>query len=82
VIKRCEPLLFFQSLVQIADNVAEGIIDEVAYMGNLSVYRVRLKSGKIVKATLPNLDRDTEQFDWDEQVYVSWKPKSGLVLLS
>ncbi|MDE0282884.1 MAG: polyamine ABC transporter ATP-binding protein [Gammaproteobacteria bacterium] len=64
------------------DNVAEGIIDEVAYMGNLSVYRVRLKSGKIVKATLPNLDRDTEQFDWDEQVYVSWKPKSGLVLLS
>ena len=65
-----------------ADNVAEGIIDEVAYMGNLSVYRVRLKSGKIVKATLPNLDRDTEQFDWDEQVYVSWKPKSGLVLLS
>ena len=65
-----------------ADNVAEGIIDEVAYMGNLSVYRVRLKSGKIVKATLPNLDRDTEQFVWDEQVYVSWKPKSGLVLLS
>jgi len=64
------------------DNTTIGKIAEIAYMGNLSVYRIRLKSGKMVQATLPNLDRDTEQFTWEEEVFVSWKPNSGLVLLS
>ena len=51
-------------------------------MGNLSIYRVGLASGKIViKVTLPNLDRDTEQFRTSEEpVFLSWKPSSGVVL--
>ena len=64
------------------DNVAAGQIDEVAYMGNLSIYRVRLASGKVIQATLPNLDRNTEQFTWEENVFLTWKPNSGLVLMS
>jgi putrescine transport system ATP-binding protein len=62
------------------ENATAGKIDEVAYMGNLSIYRVRLESGKMAQVTLPNLDRDTEQFTWDEDVFLSWKPNSGLVL--
>ncbi len=64
------------------DNVTVGKIGEIAYMGNLSIYRIQLKNGKMVQATLPNLDRDTEQFTWDEEVFVSWKSSSGLVLTS
>ena len=51
-------------------------------MGSLSIYRVRLNSGKMVQATLPNLERHTEQFTWDEEVFLTWKPDSGLVLTS
>jgi len=64
------------------DNVAVGKIGEIAYMGNLSIYRIHLKSGKMVQVTLPNLDRDTEKFTWDEEIFVSWKSNSGLVLIS
>jgi putrescine transport system ATP-binding protein len=64
------------------ENSTLGKIDEVAYMGNLSIYRIRLKSGKIIQATMPNLDRDTKQFTWNEEVFLSWKPNSGLVLTS
>lgn len=65
-----------------SENSTVGKVDEVAYMGNLSIYRIRLESGKMVQATLPNLDRNTEQFSGDEEVFLSWKPNSGLVLTS
>ncbi len=62
------------------DNVTFGTITEVAYMGSLSIYRVQLPTGPMVQVTQPNLDRDTEQFTWDDEVFLSWKPYSGLVL--
>ncbi|ASJ74049.1 ABC transporter ATP-binding protein [Granulosicoccus antarcticus] len=62
------------------DNVAYGTIIEVAYMGSLSIYRIQLKAGPMIQVTQPNLDRDTEQFTWDDEVFLSWKPYSGLVL--
>ncbi len=62
------------------DNVTRGVIEEVAYMGSLSIYRIRLSSGVMVQATQPNLDRDTRQFTWEDEVYLSWNPYSALVL--
>lgn len=62
------------------ENVTRGVIDEVAYMGSLSIYRIRLANGRIVQATQPNLDRNTRQFTWDDPVYLSWSPYSALVL--
>ncbi len=62
------------------DNVTFGAIAEVAYMGSLSIYRIQLKSGPMIQVTQPNLDRDTEQFTWDDEVFLSWKSYSGLVL--
>ena len=64
------------------ENTAAGRIEEVAYMGNLSVYRVALQTGKVVQVSMPNLDRDTEQFSASDSVFVSWKPSSGVVLVS
>ncbi|MEM7224572.1 MAG: ABC transporter ATP-binding protein [Pseudomonadota bacterium] len=64
------------------ENATTGQVDDVAYMGNLSIYRVTLASGKTVQVTLPNLDRNTEQFGSEEPVYLSWKPNSGVVLTS
>jgi putrescine transport system ATP-binding protein len=65
------------------DNVVEGVVEDIAYMGDQSSYRVRLKTGKIVRLTRTNRDRGEEApITWDETVYLSWGPFSGVVLAS
>ncbi len=58
-----------------------GVVDDFAYLGNLSLYRVRLESGKMVQVSAQNRRRSAERFvEWDDQVWVSWRPRSGVVL--
>jgi putrescine transport system ATP-binding protein len=64
-----------------AANALRGMVDEVLYLGGQSIYRVRLESGKAVKASKPNLDRhEAGAISWDEPVWVSWEPNAGVVL--
>ncbi len=63
------------------DNAFAGTVEDVAYMGNLSIYRVRLDTGTLVKVTRANLSRYAEDaITWDERVWVSWEDTSGVVL--
>jgi len=56
-------------------------VEDVAYMGNLSVYRLKLASGKYVHATRGNLARfEEDQITWHEDVWASWDDKAGVVL--
>ena len=62
-------------------NLTRGIVREIAYLGNLSNYLIELRSGKLVRATLPNLTRRTElPLTWDDEVYLSWQPNVGVVV--
>lgn len=64
-------------------NVVEGTVEDVAYMGSLSIYRINLDSGKQIKVTQPNLDRAAEDpILWDQRVFVSWGNSAGVVLPS
>jgi putrescine transport system ATP-binding protein len=64
-----------------AANAVEGMVDEVLYLGGQSIYRVRLASGKAVKASKPNLERHGEgAISWDEPVWLSWEATAGVVL--
>jgi putrescine transport system ATP-binding protein len=63
-------------------NRAAGVVREIAYTGDLSIYQIDLDSGTRVKITAPNLTRLTElPFTWEERVWVSWRPGSGTVLV-
>ena len=65
------------------DNCLQGVIEDIAYMGSLSVYRVKLSSGFEVRVTQPNFARDGgERFTWGDSVYLSWGDDSGVVLTS
>lgn len=65
------------------DNTANGVIEEIAYMGSLSVFKVRLSSGKEIRVTQPNFDREMgERFTWDDQVFLTWDEDSSVVLTS
>ncbi len=64
-------------------NWTQGVIKEIAYLGDISIYYVQLASGKIVMATLPNLLRLSERnFKWDDTVYLFWRSENSLVLTS
>ncbi|MCC6305700.1 MAG: ABC transporter ATP-binding protein [Rhodobacteraceae bacterium] len=64
-----------------AFNRVPGVVDEIAYLGNLSIFRVRLDSGKMVRATRANVARvDEEATSWGDRVWVSWTDTAGVVL--
>ncbi len=62
-------------------NVVAGTVLELAYLGERSICHVRLDSGKIVKASLPN-ERCFGGLDVaaGETVFVSWAPASSILL--
>jgi putrescine transport system ATP-binding protein len=63
------------------ENAFVATVDEVAYLGNLSIYRLRLAGGKVLRAAKPNLARhDEDAISWDEKVWVSWDDDAGVVL--
>ncbi len=65
-----------------SENCTTGIVQDIAYMGDVSIYNVKLDSGKLVKVTQPNLFRHAEEsITWDDRVYLHWHPASGVVLL-
>jgi putrescine transport system ATP-binding protein len=63
------------------DNWGCGIVRDIAYMGDVSVYLIRLDSGKVVRVTQPNIFRHAEdRVTWDERVYVHWHATSPVVV--
>jgi putrescine transport system ATP-binding protein len=65
-----------------AENCAKGVVKDIAYMGDMSIYLVKIDSGKVVRVTLPNVERmsDDERILWDETVYLRWHPGSPVVV--
>ncbi|MEX0628222.1 MAG: ABC transporter ATP-binding protein [Cucumibacter sp.] len=64
-------------------NSTEGIVEDVVYLGDVSIYRVLLASGKPVVVTKPNIRRNEPgAITWDEKVFVTWGDLSGSVLTS
>ena len=62
------------------DNVVRGAVQDIAYLGDLSIYLVRLPTGKVVRVTQPNTSRHAEAITWDQQVYLSWDATSPVVV--
>jgi putrescine transport system ATP-binding protein len=62
-------------------NRASGVVKEIAYMGDMSVYLVLLDSGKTVRVNRPNVLRHAEDsLTWEDRVWVSWDPTSCVVV--
>jgi putrescine transport system ATP-binding protein len=64
-----------------AENVVQGVVKEIAYMGDMSIYLVQIASGKTVRVTIPNVARHADdRITWEETVYLSWHAASPVVL--
>ena len=63
-----------------ADNSMQGMVQEVAYLGNISVFHVLLDGGRMIKVSSANSLHDDNPITWDEKVHVSWSAAASTVL--
>ena len=53
------------------------------HLGNFSIYKIRLKDGKIIEITHPNRTRPRHGRHlaaWEETVYLSWEASNPVLL--
>jgi putrescine transport system ATP-binding protein len=64
------------------DNRVEGVVAEVAYRGEQSIYLVTLTSGRQMRVSQPNTLRQGagDRVRWDERVWLSWDSSSPVVV--
>ncbi|MFU0503877.1 ABC transporter ATP-binding protein [Pseudaminobacter sp. NGMCC 1.201702] len=62
-------------------NVVEGEIYDIAYLGDMTVYHVRLPDGQVVKASSLNASRVADNpLSWNDRAWISFLPDAGVVL--
>ena len=71
----------FESPEQIGFNTTQGVIEDLAYLGHLTTYHVRLDSGAKVQVTHTNEARhDRSLLTWGNRVHVWWCGSDIVVL--
>ncbi len=64
-----------------AANAVSGKVLDIAYLGNISTYHVKLATGEIFKAQMANDRRIARRsFTWDDKVWLSWTDTAGVIL--
>jgi putrescine transport system ATP-binding protein len=72
-----------ESLAEVGYNLARGVIEDLAYLGSLTTYLVKLEGGKVVKVTHTNAARhNASQLTRGDCVYVWWCASDVVVLTS
>ena len=62
-------------------NGVKGKVRDLGYLGSVSVYRVELENGCLIKVTAANSVHSAEpKVDSDDEVYLGWRATSALVL--
>jgi putrescine transport system ATP-binding protein len=64
-----------------APNAMEGEVFDLAYLGDMTVYYVKLGDGQVVKASALNAARISEDpLSWNDRAWISFRPDAGVVL--
>lgn len=62
-------------------NRMQGKVEDIAYLGNMSTYYVRLENGALVKSQVANNRRISRRgITWNDEVWVSWSDTAGIIL--
>jgi putrescine transport system ATP-binding protein len=70
-----------EPLSEVHANCAQGVVYDIAYLGDLSIYHVHLENGFVLKAAKTNLSRQIEPpIEWDDKVWLSWTADAGVLL--
>ena len=62
-------------------NAMRGRVCDIGYLGGVSIYKVRLDGGAVVKVAVANVARTSRQtFSTHDEVWLSWPPDVAVVL--
>lgn len=62
-------------------NFARGVIKGMSYLGDCTLFEIKLESGRMIRVSRTNLSRsDQDDFTWDDKVSMHWHPSSPVVL--
>ncbi|HUI95820.1 MAG TPA: ABC transporter ATP-binding protein [Xanthobacteraceae bacterium] len=65
----------------VGENCVAGRVGDIAYLGDVSLYKIRLDDGAVVTASRANASRLTDRaIAWDDQVWLTWTPDAGILL--
>jgi putrescine transport system ATP-binding protein len=63
------------------ENCVSGRVWNIGYLGDLSIYKVRLDTGFVMKAAVANVTRMVERpVGLDTRVWLTWDPEAAVVL--
>jgi putrescine transport system ATP-binding protein len=80
---RPEKILISKEPFDVEYNTLTGVVDEIAYWGDVSMYHIQLASKQIIQVMVPNLLRGADRpITWNDKVYLHWKPQNGVLLVS
>jgi putrescine transport system ATP-binding protein len=69
--------------VGVGENCLAGRVGDIAYLGDVSLYRVRLDDGAVITASRANASRTADRaIGWDDPVWLTWTPDAGVLLTS
>jgi len=81
VMVRPEKMMLSRTVAESAVNRLSGVVRDIAYLGDISIYHVRLDDGRVVQASLTNLRHSPEdRLTWNERVHLSWHPANAMIL--
>ena len=68
-----------------APNQVSGTVEEIGYLGETSIYKIKMPNGELFDVSSPNnsrlMDR-TNAITWEDEVHLSWDPSSVMLLKS
>ena len=74
-------LISRESPADTRENCVSGSVEGIAYMGDISVFKIKLAAGMTLKVTRPNFVRHAEdRINCHDRVWLSWHAASGVVL--
>lgn len=64
------------------DNCLRGPVEEIAYLGDVSIYHVRVPGGALVEAQLTNrARRASAPLTWGDEAWIAWSAEDAVALL-
>jgi len=61
-------------------NTLDGRVEDIAYLGDMSIYNVRLDGGPLVRVARTNRFREQEPITWEDRVRLGWDGSALVVL--
>lgn len=78
---RPEKMIIGRKLPENSPNLMKGEVWDIGYLGDWTVYRVKLDCGALVRVSRANVNRFVDDpISWDERVELSFVPNAAVIL--